>query len=124
VLSGTGMSGITIARAIITGRGPRQGLQGHQGQHQGQKKTRRDGVLLFLRSLLSLTSLSSSSLLVIRVVSAGSGSFAGSALFAYQINWQTVLFVGYADDRLQNRLGDLQRADRLLFLKISYAFQR
>src|SRR5215210_2191479 len=57
-------------------------------------------------------------------VGANSGSFAGSALFAYQINWQTVLFVGYADDRLQNRLGDLQRADRLVFVKISYAFQR
>ena len=57
-------------------------------------------------------------------VRASSGSFAGSALFAYQINWQTVLFMGYADDRLQNRLGDLQRADRLLFVKISYAFQR
>ena len=57
-------------------------------------------------------------------VRASSGSFAGSALFAYQINWQTVLFVGYADDRLQDRLGDLQQADRLLFVKISYAFQR
>jgi Domain of unknown function (DUF5916)/Carbohydrate family 9 binding domain-like len=57
-------------------------------------------------------------------VRAESGSFAGSALFAYQINWQTVLFVGYADDRLQNQLGDLQRADRLVFVKISYAFQR
>jgi len=57
-------------------------------------------------------------------VNARSGSFAGSALFAYQINWQTVLFVGYADDRAQDPLGDLQRADRLLFVKISYAFQR
>lgn len=57
-------------------------------------------------------------------VSAESGSFAGSALFAYQLNWQTVLFVGYADDRLQDQLGDLQRADRLVFLKISYALQR
>ncbi|MEA2603420.1 MAG: hypothetical protein QOF89_4412 [Acidobacteriota bacterium] len=57
-------------------------------------------------------------------VDANSGSFAGSALFAYQLNWQTVLFVGYADDRLQNPLGDLQRADRLVFVKISYAFQR
>jgi len=57
-------------------------------------------------------------------VRADSGSFAGSALFAYQINWQTVLFVGYADDRLQDNLGDLQRADRLVFVKISYAFQR
>jgi uncharacterized protein DUF5916/cellulose/xylan binding protein with CBM9 domain len=57
-------------------------------------------------------------------VRAESGSFAGSALFAYQINWQTVLFVGYGDDRLQDQLGDLQRADRLVFVKISYAFQR
>jgi hypothetical protein len=57
-------------------------------------------------------------------VGANSGSFAGSALFAYQLNWQTVLFVGYADDRLQNRLGDLKPADRLVFVKISYAFQR
>jgi hypothetical protein len=57
-------------------------------------------------------------------VNANSGSFAGSALFAYQINWQTVLFVGYADDRLQNPDGNLQRADRLVFVKISYAFQR
>jgi hypothetical protein len=57
-------------------------------------------------------------------VRAQSGSFAGSALFAYQINWQTVLFVGYADDRLQDRLGDLQPADRLVFVKVSYAFQR
>jgi len=57
-------------------------------------------------------------------VDAKSGSFTGSALFAYQLNWQTVLFVGYADDRLQNPLGDLQRADRLVFVKISYAWQR
>jgi hypothetical protein len=35
-----------------------------------------------------------------------------------------VLFVGYADDRLQNPLGDLQRADRLVFVKLSYTFQR
>jgi hypothetical protein len=57
-------------------------------------------------------------------VDARSGSFAGSALFAYQLNWQTVLFVGYADDRLQDPSGDLQRADRAVFIKISYAFQR
>jgi hypothetical protein len=57
-------------------------------------------------------------------VRAESGSFAGSALFAYQINWQTVLFVGYADDRAQDPAGDLQPSDRLLFLKVSYAFQR
>jgi hypothetical protein len=52
------------------------------------------------------------------------GSFAGSALFAYQLNWQTVLFVGYADNRAQDLLGDLQRQDRLVFVKLSYALQR
>ncbi len=57
-------------------------------------------------------------------VDAKSGSFASSALFAYQLNWQTVLYVGYADDRVQDPLGDLQRADRLVFVKVSYAFQR
>jgi hypothetical protein len=53
-----------------------------------------------------------------------SGSFAGSALFAYQLNWQTVLFVGYGDNRVQDQLGELQPADRVAFVKISYAFQR
>ena len=53
-----------------------------------------------------------------------SGSFAGSALFAYQVNWQTVLFVGYGDNRLQDNLGDLQPSDRVVFVKLSYAFQR
>jgi len=57
-------------------------------------------------------------------VQAKSGSFAGSALFAYQLNWQTVLFVGYADDRAQSPLGDLTPTDRLVFVKLSYAFQR
>ena len=33
-----------------------------------------------------------------------SGDFGGSALFAYKINWQSVMFVGYGDDReLQRR---------------------
>jgi hypothetical protein len=48
----------------------------------------------------------------------------GSALFAYKINWQTVLFLGYSDDRalsVEDRLAPIGRA---LFFKISYAFQR
>ena len=27
------------------------------------------------------------------------GAFSGSALFAYKLNWQSVMFVGYGDDR-------------------------
>ncbi len=53
-----------------------------------------------------------------------SGSFSGSAVFAYKLNWQTVLFVGYADNRAQDEFDRLQPADRALFTKVSYAFQR
>jgi hypothetical protein len=52
-------------------------------------------------------------------------SFSGSALFAYKLNWQTVLFLGYGDERaLDERTDRLARAGRELFLKVSYAFQR
>ena len=52
-------------------------------------------------------------------------SFSGSALFAYKLNWQTVLFLGYGDERaLAETTGRLEPAGRELFLKISYAFQR
>jgi len=51
--------------------------------------------------------------------------FAGSALFAYKLNWQTVLFLGYGDNRtFLEETDQLEREDRQLFLKISYAFQR
>ena len=56
-------------------------------------------------------------------VESKSGNFAGSALFSYKLNWQTVLFLGYGDNRVV--LEDaLAPADRQFFLKVSYAFQR
>lgn len=51
------------------------------------------------------------------------GGFDGSALFAYKLNWQTVLFVGYGDNRALAGNGDLAATGRQFFLKISYAFQ-
>ncbi|MFY9550110.1 MAG: DUF5916 domain-containing protein [Thermoanaerobaculia bacterium] len=59
-------------------------------------------------------------------VAAKDGAFAGSALFSYKLNWQTVLFVGYGDNRALVEDGSfaLQPADRQFFLKVSYAFQR
>jgi hypothetical protein len=51
--------------------------------------------------------------------------FSGSAVFAYKLNWQTVLFVGYADNRaFDDERGDLAPADQSVFFKVSYAFQR
>jgi hypothetical protein len=56
-------------------------------------------------------------------VSRKDGSFDGSALFAYKLNWQTVLFIGYGDNRALLSNGDLVPAGRQFFLKVSYAFQ-
>ena len=55
----------------------------------------------------------------------------GSLLFAYKLNWQTVLFVGAGENRElaaadpggEGR-GDLEPSGRQFFLKLSYAFQR
>jgi hypothetical protein len=53
------------------------------------------------------------------------GELGASLLFAYKLNWQTVLFVGYGDNReLLEDTDQLERADRQLFLKLSYAFQK
>ena len=52
------------------------------------------------------------------------GSFDGSALFSYKLNWQSVLFVGYGDSSVVNDSGDLAHSSRQFFLKVSYAFQR
>ena len=53
------------------------------------------------------------------------GSFAGSALFSYKLNWQSVLFVGYGDARaLDEKTNVLLPTGRQFFVKISYAFQR
>jgi hypothetical protein len=53
-----------------------------------------------------------------------SGGFASSAVFAYKLNWQTVLFVGFADNRALDAREEMQPAERQVFLKVSYAFQR
>ncbi len=57
-------------------------------------------------------------------VDAREGGFQGSALFTYQLNWQTALYAGYGDDRALDEHDDLRRTSRQLFAKISYAFQR
>lgn len=57
-------------------------------------------------------------------VSEKDGAFDGSALFSYKLNWQTVLFLGYGDNRVLLPGDELVAAGRQFFLKISYAFQR
>lgn len=51
--------------------------------------------------------------------------FNSSALFAYKLNWQTVLYAGYGDDRVFTDVtGKLEPAARQAFAKVSYALQR
>lgn len=62
-------------------------------------------------------------------VLAREAGFASSALFAYKLNWQTVLYFGVGEEHLleENDLTerkDLEPSGREVFLKISYAFQR
>lgn len=52
-------------------------------------------------------------------------SFSTSALFGYKLNWQTVLYVGYGDQRDYAEAADrLERAGRQAFAKVSYALQK
>jgi hypothetical protein len=53
-----------------------------------------------------------------------SGDFSGQVLLAYKLNWQSVMFVGYGDDRELTNLNQLAPLDRQFFVKVSYAFQR
>lgn len=62
--------------------------------------------------------------LYVSSVDARSGDFSGSALFAYKLNWQSVMFIGYGDDRELSELHLLEPLDRQVFVKLSYAFQR
>lgn len=57
-------------------------------------------------------------------VSPLSESFGGSLVFAYKLNWQSVLFVGLSDSRELDEFDRLEPASEEVFVKLSYAFQR
>jgi hypothetical protein len=45
-------------------------------------------------------------------------------LFSYKVNWQTLLFAGYGDEREVLDSQTLVTSAHSFFLKVSYAFQR
>jgi hypothetical protein len=53
-----------------------------------------------------------------------SGSLTGQVLLSYKLNWQSVMFVGYGDDRMLSTQDRFEKVDRQFFVKLSYAFQR
>jgi len=52
------------------------------------------------------------------------GALTAQALLSYKLNWQSVMFVGYGDDRELTDHDMLVKTGRQLFVKLSYAFQR
>lgn len=57
-------------------------------------------------------------------VEAKVGDFGGSLVFAYKLNWQTVLYVGVSDARELDERNRLEPSDRQAFVKVSYALRR
>jgi hypothetical protein len=78
----------------------------------------------FARVIGQYVSTSRDPSLYLSAVTRRSGTFSGSVLMAYKINWQSVLFVGYGDDRELSQQQELERSTRQFFVKMSYAFQR
>ncbi len=79
---------------------------------------------LFVRGIAQYVSTTRDPSLYIDEVTRKSGTFGGSALLAYKLNWQSVMFIGYGDDRELTDQERLVPSDRQFFVKISYAFQR
>jgi Domain of unknown function (DUF5916) len=80
---------------------------------------------LFLRTILQNERTNRNQSLYTFAVAQHGGDFATQLLFAYKLNWQTLIYLGYGDLRAATAdEGDLQPLNRQYFFKISYAFQR
>ena len=79
---------------------------------------------LFVRGIAQYVSTDRTPALYTSVVAPHSATFSGQMLLAYKVNWQSVMFVGYGDDRELSDLERLERSARQFFVKVSYAFQR
>ncbi len=55
---------------------------------------------------------------------AKSGTVSGQVLLSYKLNWQSVMFIGYGDDRMLSTQDRFEKVDRQFFVKLSYALQR
>ena len=53
-----------------------------------------------------------------------SGTVSGQVLLSYKLNWQSVMFIGYGDDRMLSTQDRFEKVDRQFFVKLSYALQR
>jgi hypothetical protein len=79
---------------------------------------------LFVRAIAQYVATDRDPALYLSSTTAKEGDFSGQLLVSYKLNWQSVLFAGYGDDRELDSLADLRRLGRQFFVKLSYALQR
>jgi hypothetical protein len=79
---------------------------------------------LFVRGTVQYESTSRDLSLYTFSTMAKSGTLTGQALLSYKLNWQSVLFIGYGDDRMLLTEDRFEKAGRQFFVKLSYALQR
>lgn len=80
---------------------------------------------MFVRAVVQNVRTNQNQELFLSSINQHSGNVTSSFLFAYKLNWQTLLFLGLGDERdVEVADNKLQPASRQLFMKVSYAFQR
>ena len=79
---------------------------------------------LFVRGIAQYVSTDRDPGLYTAATTARSGTLSGQALISYKLNWQSVMFIGYGDDRELTERDRLEKLDRQFFVKLSYALQR
>ena len=79
---------------------------------------------LFVRGTAQYVSTDRNPDLYVAPTIARSGTVSGQVLLSYKLNWQSVMFIGYGDDRMLSTVDRIEKVDRQLFVKFSYALQR
>jgi hypothetical protein len=79
---------------------------------------------MFVRGTLQYVSTTRDPGLYAFSTTAKSGTVSGQLLLSYKLNWQSVLFIGYGDDRMLSTQDRFEKVDRQFFVKLSYALQR
>jgi hypothetical protein len=80
-------------------------------------------VRTFVRGVVQHQRVTQDPLLFVGPVAPEERTFYGQLLFAYKLNPQTVLFMGYTDDRLGLQNVDLTPTGRTFFMKLGYNVQ-
>jgi hypothetical protein len=80
------------------------------------------GLRSFVRAILQYTDVTRDPAVYLFPVGARERTLFSQLLFSYKLNPQTVLLLGYSDDRLGLRPGELVQTGRTFFFKVGYAW--